>query len=143
MQQYYQLPFDLGKIVKKQELLRCSLKDSIAHHLHLILTTSFGELLSDKDFGNSLWEEDFDNVSYRNRQKEKILLSLAKTIGNYEKRIEKVKVEMLINQEEMASGKTDSTMKKKIEFMVQATVSATAEAIIYRDGFFISPLAYN
>lgn len=142
-QQYYKLPLDLGKITRKSVLQKCALKDSIAHHLHLILTTSFGELQSDPEFGNKLWEEDFDNVSYRNKQREKILQSLTNTINKYEKRIEKVKVEMSVNQEEFNTRRDTTGVKRKLDFIVHATVSATNENITYRDGFFISPLAYN
>ncbi|WP_223708300.1 GPW/gp25 family protein [Niabella beijingensis] len=142
LHQYYKLPLELEKIVSKKELKKCSLKESIAHHLHLMLTTAFGELLSDEQFGNKLWEEDFDNVSYRNRQKEKILLSLGKTISRFERRIEKVKIEMNVHQEENPSG-GDPRMKRRLEFAITAVIAATNEPITYRDGFFISPLAYN
>ena len=127
----------------KTEIKKCSLKESIAHHLHLILTTSFGELLSEAEFGNKLWDEDFDNVSYRNRQKEKILLSLSTTIARFERRLEKVKIEMNVQQEETFWGVRDPGVKRKLEFTITAVISATNESITYRDGFFISPLAYN
>lgn len=127
----------------KKEIKKCSLKESISHHLHLMLTTSFGELLSDVDFGNKLWDEDFDNVSYRNKQKEKILQSLSRTISKFEKRLEKVKIEMNVQQEETVFGRKDPGMKRKLEFTITAIISATNEPITYRDGFFISPLAYN
>ncbi|MGJ7030467.1 GPW/gp25 family protein [Niabella hirudinis] len=143
LHQYYQLPLELGKIVGKKEMKKCALKESIAHHLHLMLTTAFGELLSDEQFGNRLWEEDFDNVSYRNKQKEKILLSLGTTIARFEKRIEKVRIEMQVQQEETPFGVRDPGMKRKLAFTITAVITATNEPITYRDGFFISPLAYN
>ncbi|MCH5721012.1 GPW/gp25 family protein [Niabella hibiscisoli] len=115
-QNYYKLPLDLGSITAKKILPKCSQKESIAHHLHLILTTSFGELLSDVQYGSSLWDEDFDNVSYRNKQKEHILRSIASTIAIYETRIEKVKVEMNVMQEEIPDRTTDPRMKRKLDF---------------------------
>lgn len=142
-QNYYKLPLNLGDISAKKELEKCSLRDSIAHHLHLILTTSFDELSSDEAYGNKLWEEDFDNVSFRNKQKEKILESVTKTINKYERRIEKVKVEMNVQQEESKSRNLEPAMKRKLEFYITGIVTATNEKITYRDGFFISPLAYN
>jgi predicted component of type VI protein secretion system len=140
---YYKLPLDLGSIAAKKELPKCGLKESIAHHLHLILTTSFGELLSDADYGSSLWDEDFDNVSFRNRQKETIIRSISTTIHQYEKRIEKVKVEMNVMQEEVPDKNTDPRMKRKLDFVITGIIVATNEAIVYRDSFFVSPLAYN
>ncbi|MFT4093775.1 MAG: GPW/gp25 family protein [Niabella sp.] len=140
---YYKLPFNIGAIPAKKELPRCSLKESISHHLHLILTTSFGELYSDGDYGSGLWEEDFDNVSYRNKQKESILKSITESIMKYEKRIERVKVEMNVQQDESMSKSEDPRIKRKIDFLITALIVATNEKIVYRDSFFTSPLAYN
>lgn len=142
-QNYYKLPLDLGSITAKKILPKCNQKESIAHHLHLILTTSFGELLSDVQYGSSLWDEDFDNVSYRNKQKENILRSITSTIAKYESRIEKVKVEMNVMQEEVPDRSTDPRMKRKLDFVITAVMVATNENIVYRDSFFVSPLAYN
>ncbi|GAB3012971.1 hypothetical protein GCM10027051_15210 [Niabella terrae] len=139
---YYNLPLDLGSITAKKELDRCGLKESIAHQLHLILTTAFGELLSDPDFGNRLWEEDFDNISYRNQQKEQILQSLSQIIKKYESRLEKIKVEMHVGQE-APNKTTDPRIKRKLDFSISAVVVATNESIVYKDSFFVSPLSYN
>lgn len=140
---YYTLPLELGKIIKKQELPTCSLKQSVAHHLHLILTTSFGELLCDKQFGNGLWEEDFDNVTYRSRQKETIVQSLVRAVQKYEKRLEKVRVQLSVSQEEVSPVNTEARVKKRTDITITGTLKATNEPITYRDSFFISPLAYN
>lgn len=140
--EYYTLPLELGQIIKKQELNRCSLKQSIAHHLHLILTTSFGELLSDPSFGNSLWDEDFDSITYRSRQKEQILQSLNRVISQYEKRLEKIRIQLGFSQEEI-EGSADARVKRKMDITITGTVIATNEKITYRDNFFISPLSYN
>lgn len=140
---YYTLPMELGRIIKKQELPKCPLKQSVAHHLHLILTTAFGELLCDPEFGNGLWDEDFDNVSYRSRQKETILQSLVRSIQKYEKRLEKVRVQLTVNQEEVAPVTAEARVKKKLSITITGTLKATNEPITYRDSFFISPLAYN
>src|SRR4051812_45010857 len=98
---YYSLPFDLGAVIKKAELPRCSLRTSVAHHLHLLLTTSFGELLSDEKFGSSIWDADFDNEDHRSKHKETILQSLLTTIEQYEKRIENVRIDTSLYQEEI------------------------------------------
>lgn len=140
---YYTLPLELGSIIKKQELPKCPLKQSVAHHLHLILTTSFGELLCDEAFGNGLWDEDFDNVSYRSRQKEAILQSLVRAVQKYEQRLEKVRVQLAVNQEEITPVTTEARVKKKMSITITGTLKATNEPITYRDSFFISPLAYN
>lgn len=140
---YYSLPFDLGLITKKVELPRCSLRASVAHHLHLLLTTSFGELLSDEKFGSSIWDADFDNDDHRSRNKEVILQSLLAAIRRYETRIENVRVETAMYQEEVQAYTNNNRAKKRLDVIVHATLKATNEPITYRDNFFISPLSYN
>jgi predicted component of type VI protein secretion system len=140
---YYSLPLDLGLIIKKAELPRCSLRTSVAHHLHLLLTTSFGELLSDEQFGSSLWDADFDNEDHRSRHREMILQSLLATIRRYETRIENVRAEATLYQEEIAAITNNTRAKKRLDVVIHATVKATNEPIVYRDNFFISPLSYN
>jgi predicted component of type VI protein secretion system len=140
---YYTLPFDVGLITKKVELPRCSLKQSIAHHLHLLLTTSFGELLCDQKFGNSIWDADFDNVDYRSRQKEVILQSLLAAIKQYEPRIENIRIDTTLYQEEVLAYTSNTRAKKRLDVVINATIKSTNEPIVYRDNFFISPLSYN
>lgn len=140
---YYSLPFDLGLITKKVELPRCSLRTSVAHHLHLLLTTSFGELQSDEKFGSSIWDADFDNEDHRSRNKEIILQSLLATIRQYETRIENVRVETSLYQEEVQAMTRNTRAKKRMDVTIYATLKATNEPITYRDNFFISPLSYN
>lgn len=141
--EYYTLPLELGSVIKKQALSKCSPRQSIAHHLHLLLTTSFGELLSDPSFGNGLWEEDFDNVTYRGKQKEQILQSLVRAVNRFEKRLEKVRVQLNVSQEEVPDGTADARVKRRLDITITGTMKATNEPVTYRDSFFISPLAYN
>jgi len=140
---YYSLPFDVGAITKKVVLPRCSLRQSIAHHLHLLLTTSFGELLCDEKFGSSIWDADFDNVDYRSRQKEVILQSLLAAVKHYERRIDNIRIDTTMFQEEIMAHTNNTRAKKRLDILINATVKATNEPIVYRDSFFISPLSYN
>ena len=41
--EYYSLPLALDLVRQHRELARCSLTQSIIQHLHLLITTSFGE----------------------------------------------------------------------------------------------------
>lgn len=70
--EYYSLPLSLDKVLQKQDLPRCSLQQSVYHHLHLILTTSFGEMGNDANYGCSIWEDDFDNRTSNNKIREKL-----------------------------------------------------------------------
>lgn len=72
-----------------------------------------------------------------------ILQSLNKVISRYEKRLEKIRIQLNISQEELPHAASDARVKRRLDITITGTVAATNESITYRDNFFISPLAYN
>jgi phage baseplate assembly protein W len=133
----------LDKVLQKQDLPRCSLQQSVYNHLHLISTTAFGEMSNDPNFGCSIWENDFDNLTSNNKIREEINQSLLRAVNQYEPRIQNVKVEILIRQEEQLTKLTGRHVKKMLNVTISAVLVATKEAIVYTDHFFTGPLSYN
>lgn len=140
---YYALPLEPELLMQKKEHPGRTLKQSVADHLHLIVTTAFGEMQSDADFGNSIWEHDFDNLTTRTKQQEWMKQSLILAIKKHEKRIDGVKVEVMVKQEEVAVLLVERRVKKRLDIYVTARLTATSEDIVFRDSFFVSPLSYS
>lgn len=140
---YYTLPLDPDLLMQKKEHPGCSLKQSVGHHLHLIITTAFGEMQSDVDFGNSIWDHDFDNLTARTRQQEWMKESLLLAIRKHEKRLDAIKVDVLVKQEEVNALSTERRVKKRLDINISARLTATSEDITFRDSFFVSPLSYS
>lgn len=140
---YYTLPLDPELLMQKKEHPGCNLKQSIGHHLHLIITTAFGEMQSDADFGNSIWDHDFDNLTARTRQQEWMKESLLKAICKHERRLDRVKVDVLVKQEDINAHTTERRVKKRLDINISARLTATSEDITFRDSFFVSPLSYS
>jgi len=140
---YYTLPLDPELLMQKKEHPGCTLKQSVAQHLHLIITTAFGEMQSDVDFGNSIWDHDFDNLTARTRQQEWMKESLLQAIRKHEKRLDAIKVDVLVKQEEVNALSTERRVKKRLDINITARLTATSEDITFRDSFFVSPLSYS
>jgi len=140
--EYYSLPLALDRVMRQQEHPRISLQQSVTQHLHLLLTTSFGEFPGDERFGCSIWDHDFDNVTSAHKLKELIRQSLLKSIQEQEKRLGNVRVELMIVQEELADGPTQRRVKKRINVSISGVLHATNEQLVFRDGFFVGPLSY-
>ena len=140
---YYTLPLDPELLMQKKEHPGCNLKQSVGHHLHLIITTAFGEMQSDVDFGNSIWDHDFDNLTARTRQQEWMKESLLKAIRKHETRLDAIKVDVLVKQEEVNAFSTERRVKKRLDINITARLTATSEDITFRDSFFVSPLSYS
>jgi phage baseplate assembly protein W len=139
---YYTLPLTLDKILQKQEHEQCSLRESVQQHIHLILTTAFGELTNDEGFGCWIWENDFDNLTSNNKIREYIKQSLLLSVKKYEPRIINARVEILIKQQELIAKINGRHVKKMLNVTVSGNLSATKEVIIYHDRFFTGPLSY-
>jgi len=130
-------------LMQKREHARCSLQQSIAQHLHLIITTAFGELPADQNFGCSIWEYDFDNITSEHKLKELIKQSLFTSIQEYENRLNNVRIELQVRQEELSDNIKGKRVKKRFDITVRAVLSATNENFIYSDIFFTGPLSYQ
>ena len=140
--EYYSLPLALEKVMRQQEHPKSSLQQSVMQHLHLLLTTAFGEFPGDEGFGCGIWDHDFDNVTSAHKLKELIRQSLLKSIQEQEKRLGNVRVELMIVQEELAEGANSRRVKKRISISVTGVLHSTNEQLVFRDSFFVGPLSY-
>jgi phage baseplate assembly protein W len=140
--EYYSLPLALERVMRQQEHPRNNLQQSVTQHLHLLLTTAFGEFPGDERFGCGIWDHDFDNVTSAHKLKELIRQSLLKSIQEQEKRLGHVKVELMIVQEELSEGANARRVKKRISISVTGILHLTNEPLVFRDSFFVGPLSY-
>jgi len=139
---YLSLPLAFQQLTSGHLLSRCSLKESIAHHLHLILTTALGELSSDDQYGCGLWNTDFDNLTSKSRLKDEWLNALTEAIRKHEYRLDKIRAELQLQQEEIDVS-SSRRIKNRLDISISAIIKSSNEPILYRDHFFISPLSYN
>jgi phage baseplate assembly protein W len=139
---FLSLPLQLDQVPQRGLLATCALRESIAHHIHLLLTTSLGEMASNERFGCGLWDTDFDSLSSRSRLKDQIVQALDEAIRIHEPRLERVRTELQLHQDELG-GAAGRRIKNRLDITVSGVLKGTNEPIVYRDHFFISPLSYN
>ena len=143
LSRFLSLPLQLDLVPQRGQLASCTIRESIAHHIHLLLTTSLGEMAVNDRFGCGLWDTDFDSLSSRSRLKDHIVQSLDESIRANEPRLERVRTELQLHQDELASDGTRRRIKNRLDITVSGVLKGTNESIVYRDCFFISPLSYN
>jgi phage baseplate assembly protein W len=142
-QGFYTLPLQLNLVMEGKDLPMCSLEESIHQHIHLILTTSFGEIEYDGGFGCIVWEADFDNLTAVNKMRDQIKNSVLSVLQQYETRIEKIKIEIFIAQEELKTLIKGKRVKKRIDIQVTGVLKATRMPYTFIDRFFVGPLSYQ
>ena len=127
--------------MKKQEHPTCSLHDSIAYYIHLMISSQFRENKYDEAFGNIIWDNEFTNITKNNNIKEQIKISLQESILKYEHRLEHVRVEIQVTQEEISSSNV-KRLRERVTVEITGTIKKTKDRFKHRERFFIAPLSY-
>ena len=141
---YLKLPFRPDMLINRQEHPICTLTESIAQHLHLLVTTYYGECKFDESFGSPIWEADFENISSINTWRNKTGKELEEIIQKYENRIVSPKVNINLFQEELIDKASSSkVMKRKVELKVTARIESTSEQFEFNTLFYLSPISFD
>ncbi|MBL7728046.1 MAG: GPW/gp25 family protein [Dinghuibacter sp.] len=139
---YYTLPLRPDKLMKGEPQEQCSLDTSITQYVHLIITTAFGEMQQDESFGCGIWDTDFDNLVANNKIRERIKTSVYHSVTGYEKRLQQVKVEVFVKEEELPARINGRQVKKRLDIQLTAVNRLTNEPFVFRDSFYTGPLSY-
>lgn len=138
--EYYKLPFQPQRVMNKQEHPKCTLSDSVAGIIHLMVITGFGDCQFDNSFGCEIWEHDFENIFNSQIYREKLRSSIQATIVKHEYRITNVNVGIQIDQ---IDYKLDNhKVKSRVRLKIDAVLLTTNEPFSYSDQFYIGPLSY-
>ena len=135
---YYQLPLDLERLLERKALPRCSVQDSVAQHLYLLLTTHFGESRYDPAFGCQVWEQDFEAMASM-RWKDQVQQSIEQAIATYEPRLEQSQAQVAVLDFELKG--VSQRIRRRLDIRVTATLYRTREPFAFTASLFVAPLA--
>jgi hypothetical protein len=136
---FYTLPLRLDKIVNRKSVPMCSLQESIAQNIYLLITTGFKELRFDPSYGCRIWEQDFE-IMANIKWKDTLSLSLEETIKAHEKRLKDVKVKIEIEEYKFLS-KENTRIKKKLKIRADGFTVKTNEKFEFMEQIFIAPFS--
>ena len=139
-QSYYALPLRLDEVVQHKAHPTCSLPQSIAQNLYLMLTTHFAESRFDDTFGCSLWDEDFTNQA-NSRWKEDIRQSIETSVFAHEKRLTQVRVRVDLTDQEMQLSRTSRRVKRRLSIWIDGLLARTNESFSFQRSLFLAPLS--
>ena len=140
-QNFYKLPFDFKSFFEHNDFARISIKESVAQHVSMLITTAYKEYKHDYEFGSEIWESDFDLLSNVNELKERIKKSLSEKIKNYEKRLSNISVNVTIGETYIFN--IDQTrLKKQLVIRITGKLKKTDEAFDFNGSYYIAPLSY-
>lgn len=137
---YYRLPLDLGGMLERQQLPRCSVQESIAQHLYLMLTTCFGEARYEPGFGCQVWEHDFEALTTM-RWKDQVQHAIEQAIRDFEPRLARVQAQVAVTDFELKN--VNQRIRKRLEVTIWGALHRTDEAFSFQASLFVAPLSID
>jgi phage baseplate assembly protein W len=135
LKKYYTLPLRFDKIINKEQHNNCSLEESIAQNLHLLVSTYHGESAFAEDYGCSIWDEEF-KTQLDIKWKEEVRRSVINAIGKFEPRLSVSDVRV-----ELSDHETRNQVRRKLVIVISGTIRKTNEKFNFQKVLFISPLS--
>lgn len=142
MPEYLKLPVRFEQFFEGRKLDTCTLKESIARNLHLLITTATGENKQDLQYGSSFWDFDYDIHMANDERREAVISSIKRQVANYEKRLANFSVEVNVKQSEYNSG-VNKQLRRRVEIIINGHIARSNEPFRFQTGFFIGPLSFD
>jgi phage baseplate assembly protein W len=139
LKKYYTLPLRFDEIIDKKQHNNCSLEESIAQNLHLLVSTYHGESAFAEDYGCSIWDEEF-KTQLDIKWKDEVRKSVMNAIEKFELRLalSDVKVELSDHESRQQTG---LRLRRKLIITISGTIRKTNEKFNFKKVLFISPLS--
>lgn len=145
MNDNYKFPFNPSNLMSSNgELESCDILESIAQNIMLLITTKKGENRYDDEYGNDVWDIEFDNGISTTFWENIFSKSLIRQINDYEPRIINPKVSAHITYVEHnydIRGFTE--VKKKVKIGISSRLEATGEIFNFSTEIYLSPMSID
>ena len=122
----------------------CDIAESIAQNIMLLIITKKGENRYDDQYGNDVWNLEFDNGVSSAVWENIFIKSLKRQIADYEPRILSPQIKAHIIFVEHNYDTRDFTeIKKKVKIAINAKLEATGEQYNFVTELFLSPMSID
>jgi len=140
----YRIPLDFDRFFKTRQFVQCSIQESIASYIHLLVITCGEEFEFDPEFGCEVWEYEFEHQQSTRIWSEQLSRDIRETLEEYERRIKNVEVRTEVSQAEFEHKeefKVSKRLKKKLNIRVTARMTSTDESFTFEDNILLSPFS--
>lgn len=140
------LPMDVLAFFKDGVLPIVHEQESIAQHIHLLLTTVKEEHPADPAYGCELWDHQFDTVQTSGVWMDRMAHHMKELIERYEKRLTDVQVRAEIDQAEFKVKQAThvaSRLKRRLRITLTARFVRTNETFDFVDTMLVAPFSLD
>lgn len=141
----YQMPFDPEELMSENGSIKtCTEAESIAQNLMLLITTKKRENRYDPDYGNDVWDIEFDNAVTTVMWENIFVESFRQQIQKYEPRLTQARVDAHIEfVEHSYESRKFTEIKKKAKIGVNARLVESGEQFRFVTELFLSPMSID
>lgn len=145
MNKNYKMPFNPEMLMQDGGSIdRCSMAESIAQNIMLLITTKKGENRFDFDYGNAVWDIEFENAVTTVEWEAIFIKSMQEQIERYEPRVFNAKIDVHIEYVEHSyETKKHAEIKKKAKIAINAKLTETNETFSFSTELFLSPMSID
>ncbi len=139
---YLKLPLDFSSVLSGKSLARCSVEESIAQNIMLLITSHNEEIIGKECFGSKIWNLEFNQLVKISEWEEQVRESLVQSITAHEKRLKDVDVEVVLSEiDDDFSQNRNSHIRRKAQISVHGKTRANDIPFRFRTLLYISPLS--
>jgi len=140
---YYNIPFNTQALIDRKRHTKCELSESIRMNIHLIIRTHYKEFRYDSTYGCMIWNKDYSTVTNVSHWKDELKEHMLKSIEINETRINKVKIDLNMEDTEISEKlkKQPQKLKKRITIQIKGVIKLINEPFMHYEQLFFSPLS--
>lgn len=141
----YKMPFNPESLMLEAGTIEmCSIAESIAQNLMLLITTKKKENRFDFNYGNAVWDIEFESAITTVEWETIFIESMEEQIAQYEHRIYAPKIQVHIEYVEHSyETRKYAEIKKKAKIAIQARLTETGETFRFATELFLSPMSID
>ena len=146
IEEYYPMPVPFEAILDRRDFYKTDLRNSLFQRIHLVLVTFLGESRYDPDFGCSVWDYDFENISNVNAWRDQVTKSILDSLTVHEKRIDRIRVTIDIKPEEVFDPQLNKVarIRKRLDVTVEGRIVKTNESMKpFIEPIYVSPISLD
>ena len=136
---YIKYPIRFNALLKGSDENQCEIHESIAYNIMLIITTSYGEVPDDKEYGSEIWELEFEQHIKKRDWEAKVRKSLYDSIAKYENRLNLISVDVALDEVEEQDLKR--SVRRKANIIIKGTIKNNNLPFNFHTKLNISPVS--
>lgn len=133
---------NFADLIKGKNTQKCSQEESIAQSIMMLITSRYGEVSGNPEYGSAIWELEFSQLVKIYEWEEKVRKSIENGVKKYEKRLTDTTTNVKLTEVgNKITSKQRTEIRRKADITVRGRVLYSDLPFYFSTTVFISPLS--